>query len=208
MTAAGRAGQGWPALRLPLVAEVSGPPAPKFHRCSGTPAVLQHRHCCHGIGRLRRRGGASCPDDARQQLLVALRTGQSVPNPQSSKSTFSFASPLSSHGARPGALRPTLHSQGDMDGRRRLLLILASRCSEQIPCSKKLPTSSSSLGAASIWSALRAPSRSRYSARGHRHPAPPPSSSPTASDAGTPCASALLPWSPDSWPPHNPGSVR
>jgi len=48
----------------------------------------------------------------------------------------------------------------------------------------------------------------RCSARGHRHPAPLPSSSPTASGAGRWCASILLPWSPDSSRPHSPGSVR
>ena len=39
----------------------------------------------------------------------------------------------------------------------------------------------------------------KYSAPARRRRAPPPSSSPRASGAGTRCASALLPWSPDSW---------
>src|SRR3954471_14894558 len=48
----------------------------------------------------------------------------------------------------------------------------------------------------------------RCSRRAHRHPARLPSSSPTGSDAGIPCASALLPCSPNSWRPHSPGSAR
>ena len=46
------------------------------------------------------------------------------------------------------------------------------------------------------------------SARVRRHRAPLPSSSPTASDAGRSCASALLRWSRDSSPPRSPGPAR
>ena len=47
-----------------------------------------------------------------------------------------------------------------------------------------------------------------YSTRAHKHRAPLPSSSPTASDAGRRCASILLRWFPDSSPPRSPGSAR
>jgi hypothetical protein len=97
-------------------------------------------------------------------------------------------SPLSQRLRKARRLTCCAAFKGDTDGPRRLLWSPTSRCGEQIFWSKRISA--------------------KYSAHARTRPRRLPSSSPTASDAGRRCASIPLRWSPDSWPPHSPGSIR
>jgi hypothetical protein len=206
-----KAGRTTTGPRLAAATEVSGRQAPNIHRCSGTPPTAlhhkraPHRRCCRG----RRHGDGPCPDEARRRWRTAPRTRQSEQNPRSSESTSSFFFSLEQPQCEARRLTFRAVFKRHMDGWRPLLLGWESRSSEQILCSKNSSARSSSLPLPVFSGAENTRLRSsKYSAPDHRRPAPLPSSSPTASDAGRRCASVLLPWSPDSSRPHSPESVR